>query len=133
MLEMRSTLNEIKRLQKIAGIIKEDIHSNMTIHQFVKALNKLANSMGFYATDKSADLAPKSGVSGARNLVKWEDDNDNIVELYTTALGKNVTVDDLEINFDGPVASGNDPASIWLDPKTWQHAFSEETENEEEF
>lgn len=125
---MKKQLDEVKKLQKIAGILKENINeAPLTINQVVKQLNKIANSKGFYAVDKSADVKPKAGASGVNNLVKWKDDEDNVVELYyNNAYGPDVTADDLEINFDGPNSSGNDPVDEWLNPERWDEAFTEE-------
>ena len=125
---MKAQLNEVQKLQKIAGILKENINeAPLTINQVVKQLNKIANSKGFYAVDKSADEKPKKGASGVNNLVKWEDADDNFVELfYNKPYGSEVTVDDLEINFDAPNFSGNDPVDQLLDPSRWDEAFTEE-------
>ena len=50
---MKSQLNEVQKLQKLAGIVKENINeAPLTINQVVKQLNKIANSKGFYAVDK---------------------------------------------------------------------------------
>tara|TARA_R110000868_G_scaffold391756_1_gene662026 strand:+ start:1020 stop:1607 length:588 start_codon:yes stop_codon:yes gene_type:complete len=127
---MKSQLNEIQKLQKIAGILKENINeAPLTINQVVKQLNKIANSKGFYAVDKSADEKPRKGASGVNNLVKWEDADDNVVELYynNPDAPLKVTVNDLEINFDGPNSSGNDSVAEWLDPARWDEAFEEES------
>ena len=128
---MKSQLNEVKQLQKLAGILKESINeAPLTINQMVKELNKIANSKGFYAVDKSADVKPKGGGSGVKHLVKWKDDEDNIVELfynnYGDAYNSEVTVEDLEIAFDGYASNGADAAEYWLDPERWDEFSSEE-------
>jgi hypothetical protein len=122
---MKQQLNEVQRLQKIAGLLKENtLPKNMTINQVVKELNKIANSKGFYAVDKSPDIKPKGGVSGVKNLVRWEDDNENVVELYYNKSGKDITVDDLEIHFESDGSSGEDnEVEDWLDPMTWDTIF----------
>jgi hypothetical protein len=133
---MKSQLNEVQKLQKLAGIVKENINeAPLTINQVVKQLNKIANSKGFYAVDKSKDQKPIKSASGVKNLVKWEDGSGAFVELYYNTMGSdssNITVDDLEINFAGDVASGNDPVEDWLNPETWDYNFNEEDEESED-
>lgn len=123
---MKSQLNEVQKLQKIAGILKENINeAPLTINQVVKQLNKIANSKGFYAVDKSADVKPKGGASGVKNLVKWQDDNENIVELYYNNFNgekESVTVDDLQIHYESDDGgSGEDSVKEWLDPDSWDY------------
>jgi hypothetical protein len=123
---MKYRLNEVRKLQKVAGILKETtLPENMTINQVVKELNKIANTKGFYAVDKSADIKPKANTSGVKNLVKWKDNEDNVVELYTNNTGKNVTVSDLQIHFESYTMSGEDPVDRWLDSSTWDYEFKD--------
>ena len=125
---MKQQLNEVQRLQKIAGILKENVNeAPLTINQVVKQLNKIANSKGFFAVDKSKDQKPSKGATGAYNLVKWENEHEATVELYHTVAGRNVNYDDLEIHFEGGIyGSGNDSVDEWLDPDTWDHTFGED-------
>ena len=124
---MRQQLNEVQKLQKIAGILKEAKFNKPTINQVVKELNKIANSKGFSAVDKSRDQKPSRGATGAYNLVKWANEDGGTVELYHTVAGRNVNYDDLEIHFAGGIyGSGNDPVDEWLDPDTWDHTFGED-------
>lgn len=116
---MKSQLNEVQRLQKIAGILKENINeAPLTINQVVKQLNKIANSKGFYAVDKSADVRIAS--HGRYNLVKWEDEDENTVELYSDIKGPEATFSDLGIEYrlkNGKRAVQS--VSPWLDPNNW--------------
>ena len=116
--KMKQQLNEVEKLQKIAGLLKETINeAPLTINQTVKQLNKIANDNGFYAVDKSADRSE----AGIKNLVKWESDNDKSVELfYTINKGKNITVDDLEIRYTEFGLDEFDSVEEWLDPQTWE-------------
>jgi hypothetical protein len=125
---MKQQLNEVQRLQKIAGILKENVNeAPLTINQVVKQLNKIANSKGFYAVDKSKDEKPTQNATGAYNLVKWADEEGGIVELYHTVKGRNVNYKDLEIHFEGGIyGSGNDSVDEWLDPDTWDYTFGED-------
>jgi hypothetical protein len=130
---MKSQLNEVQRLQKIAGIVKENINeAPLTINQVVKQLNKIANSKGFYTVDKSADVKPKAGASGIKNLVKWKDDEDNVVELYHNKIGTDVTIDDLEIHFESDESSGEEAVEDWLDPETWDYEFNKSSDDDSE-
>lgn len=115
---MKKQLNEVQKLQKIAGILKEDQSNEPTIHQVVQQLNKIANSKGFYAIDKSPDI---KGISHGRyNLVKWQNDNENTVELYSYVKGPEATFDDLGIEYY--LKNGNrmvQSVRPWLNPNNW--------------
>lgn len=130
---MKTQLNEIKKLQKIAGLLKEDIQEvELTIDKFVKQLNKIANSKGFYAVDKSSDEKPKKDASGVKNLVKWEDDDQNSVELYYNNYGhkkQKIGIEDLSIAFESDESSGTEPADMWLNPDRWDETFSGSSED----
>ena len=131
---MKTLINEVQRFQKIAGILKEEMSKpvqsqgmeeaapkSQTINSIVKQLNKIANSKGFYAVDKSPDKG------GVKNLVKWENHNEDFVELQYSKKGN---VDDLSIHYKvgGPslYISDWDDVSDWMDPSTWDTHFDEE-------
>jgi hypothetical protein len=131
---MKTLINEVERFQKIAGIIKEEMSGfeqsqgmeeaapkGETIKSIVKQLNKIANSKGFYAVDKSPDKG------GVKNLVKWENHDEDFVELQYSKKGN---VDDLIIHYKvgGPSAyiADWDDVSDWMDPSTWDTYFDEE-------
>lgn len=126
---MKKQLNEIQRLQKIAGILKESINeAPLTINQVIKQLNKIANSKGFYAVDKSPDEKLDS-VYGMYNLVKWEDDSENTIELFSLVKGKNATSDDLVVNYSTKSHDGRGPYEPWLKPNTWDSYFNDDEDS----
>jgi len=131
-------INEIRRFQKIAGILKEEmskpeqsqgmeeaVHKSQTINSIVRQLNKIANSKGFYAVDKSPDKFDE------KNLVKWEDHNEDFVELQYHV--KKGNVGDLIIHYKvgGPdtYISDWDDVKPWLKPSTWDTYFDEDEEH----
>ena len=128
---MKQQLNEVQRLQKIAGILKEAKSNEPSIHQVVQQLNKIANSKGFFAVDKSPDV--KGISSGRYNLVKWENDDEKTVELYSGVKGPEATSNDLGIEYylkNGQRMVG--PALPWLKPDTWDFYFNNDNDNEED-
>lgn len=115
---MKQQLNEVQRLQKIAGIIKEDINTKDVITQ----LNAIAKSKGFKL------VKPINDNSNVKILARWINTSDN----SSLAGFKNKDHKEVElfyfieddpneslVSYSTKRKSGTGSIKKWLNPATW--------------
>lgn len=113
----KSTLTEVRKMQKIAGILKEDFEQESsapmeeatTMKSAIDQIGKIAQEKGFRLRDKNSTRA------------SWVNNGNQIVSLYQGPAGMGLTV-----RFSGfSRKNGTEPLENALDPKTWDKYTSD--------
>jgi hypothetical protein len=115
---MKQQLNEVQKLQKIAGILKEAIN----IKDIITKLNAIAKSKGFKLVkpiDYNPDfkkLARWINTSDTSSLAGFKNKNHKEVELfYFIEDSPNESL----VSYDAGRVGGTGSIKQWLNPATW--------------
>lgn len=115
---MKIQLNEVQRLQKVAGILKEAVD----VKNIITQLDKIAKSKGFKLVKPINDdpdvkkLARWINTSDASSLAGFKNKNHKEVELfYFIEDSPNESL----VSYDSGIAGGTGSIKQWLNPATW--------------
>lgn len=115
---MKIQLNEVQRLQKVAGILKEAVD----VKNIITQLDKIAKSKGFKLVKPINDdpdvkkLARWINTSDASSLAGFKNKNHKEVELfYFIEDSPNESL----VSYDSGIVGGTGSIKQWLNPATW--------------
>jgi hypothetical protein len=115
---MKNQLNEVQKLQKVAGILKEAVD----VKNIITQLDKIAKSKGFKLVKPINDhpdvkkLARWINTSDASSLAGFKNKNHKEVELfYFIEDSPNESL----VSYDAGRVGGTGSIKQWLNPATW--------------